>query len=85
MNQMKVSRTSMKILKMKYLQIPYSAYENIISKHILSILGKEFMSNLTTQKLNDFIHYKLNHGCLNRNGGLSAKSVRDIMTVYRSI
>ena len=75
----------MKILKMKYLQIPYSAYENIISKHILSILGKEFMSNLTTQKLNDFIHYKLNHGRLNRNGGLSAKSVRDIMTVYRSI
>lgn len=85
MNQMKVSRTSMKILKMKYLQIPYSAYENIISKHILSILGKEFMSNLTTQKLNDFIHYKLNYGRLNRNGGLSAKSIRDIMTVYRSI
>ena len=75
----------MKILKMKYLQIPYSAYENIISKHILSILSKEFMSNLTTQKLNDFIHYKLNHGRLNRNDGLSAKSVRDIMTVYRSI
>lgn len=75
----------MKILKMKYLQIPYSAYENITSKHILSILSKEFMSNLTTQKLNNFIHYKLNHGRLNRNGGLSAKSVRDIMTVYRSI
>ena len=43
------------------------------------------MSNLTTQKLNDFIHYKLNSGRLNSKGGLSEKSVRDIMTVYRSI
>ena len=42
-------------------------------------------ANLTTSKLNDFIHYKLNNGRLNGNGGLSAKSVRDIMTVYRSI
>ena len=36
-------------------------------------------------KLNDFIHHKLNNGRLNGKGGLSAKSVRDIMTVYRSI
>lgn len=43
------------------------------------------MANLTMQKLNDFIHYKLNHGRLNGKGGLSAKSVRDIMTVYRGI
>jgi len=43
------------------------------------------MQNLTTSRLNDFIHHKLNHGRLNGKGGLSAKSVRDIMTVYRSI
>ena len=43
------------------------------------------MQNLTTSRLNDFIHHKLNNGRLNGNGGLSAKSVRDIMTVYRSI
>ena len=41
--------------------------------------------NLTTSKLNDFINFKLTNGRLNGNGGLSAKSVRDIMTVYRSI
>lgn len=43
------------------------------------------MSNLTTSKLNDFIHHKLNNGRLNGKGGLSAKFVRDIMIVYRSI
>ena len=71
--------------KLRVKESSYANYENIISKHILPFLGGEFMSNLTTSKLNDFIHYKLNNGRLNGNGGLSAKSVRDIMTVYRSI
>lgn len=71
--------------KLRVKESSYANYENIVSKHILPILGKEFMQNLTTNRLNDFIHYKLNHGRLNGKGGLSAKSVRDIMTVYRSI
>lgn len=71
--------------KLRVKESSYASYENIVSKHILPILGGEYMSNLTTQKLNDFIHYKLNSGRLNSKGGLSAKSVRDIMTVYRSI
>lgn len=71
--------------KLRVKESSYSSYENIVSKHIIPILGGEYMSNLTTQKLNDFIHYKLNRGRLNHSGGLSAKSVRDIMTVYRSI
>lgn len=71
--------------KLRVKESSYANYENIISKHILPFLGGEFMSNLTTSKLNDFIHYKLNNGRLNGKGGLSAKSVRDIMTVYRSI
>lgn len=71
--------------KLRVKESSYANYENIISKHILPTLGGEFISNLTTSRLNDFIHYKLNNGRLNGNGGLSAKSVRDIMTVYRSI
>ncbi|MBQ8349414.1 MAG: site-specific integrase [Ruminococcus sp.] len=71
--------------KLRVKESSYANYENIISKHILPILGGEFMLNLTTSKLNDFIHHKLNNGRLNGKGGLSAKSVRDIMTVYRSI
>lgn len=71
--------------KLRVKESSYANYENIVSKHITPILGGEYMSNLTTQKLNDFIHYKLNSGRLNSKGGLSAKSVRDIMTVYRSI
>ena len=58
---------------------------NIVNKHILPILGGELMMNLTTGKLNDFINFKLVSGRLNGKGGLAAKSVRDIMTVYRSV
>lgn len=71
--------------KLRVKESSYVNYANIVSKHILPILGKEFMQNLTTSRLNDFIHYKLNYGRLNGKGGLSAKSVRDILTVYCSI
>lgn len=71
--------------KLRVKESSYANYVNIVNKHILSNLGGELMINLTTGKLNDFINFKLTSGRLNGKGGLSAKSVRDIMTVYRSI
>lgn len=71
--------------KLRVKESSFVNYSNIVSKHILPILGGEFMTNLTTNRLNDFINFKLTSGRLNGKGGLSAKSVRDIMTVYRSI
>ena len=63
----------------------YANYENILNKHILPVLGREYISALTTSRINEFIHFKLTLGRLNGKGGLSAKSVRDILTIYRSI
>lgn len=63
----------------------YANYENIIRKHILPKLGNISFTALTTAKLNEFVYEKLEHGRLNGSGGLSAKTVRDIMTVYRSV
>ena len=63
----------------------YSNYQNIVNKHLLPTLGGAIMTNLTTAKMNDFIWQKLNSGRLRGKGRLSAKSVRDIMTVFRSI
>ena len=71
--------------KLRVKESSYANYVNIVNKHILPILGGELMMNLTTNKLNDFINFKLTNGRLNGKGGLSAKSVRDIMTIYRSI
>lgn len=71
--------------KLRVKPASYANYANIVCKHILPQLGGEYFSSLTTQKLNSFIQNKLQYGRLDRNGGLSAKTVRDIMRVYRSI
>ena len=63
----------------------YANYENILNRHILPVLGGEYISALTASRINEFIYYKLTNGRLSGKGGLSAKSVRDILTVYRSI
>ena len=65
--------------KLRVKPASYANYANIVFKHILPQLGEEHFTGLTTQKLNSFIQHKLQHGRLDGNGGLSAKSVRDIM------
>lgn len=71
--------------KLRVKESSYANYESIVYKHILPQLGGEYFSGLTTQKLNSFIQHKLQHGRLDGKGGLSAKFVRDIMRIYRSI
>ena len=71
--------------KLRVKESSYAIYRNTIRNHILPQLGKLSFAELNTAKLNTFISEKLSHGRLNRRGGLSAKTVRDIMTVYRSV
>lgn len=63
----------------------YANYRAVIYKHILPQLGSQPIASMTTAKVNAFIADKLEHGRLHGKGGLSAKTVRDIMTVYRSV
>lgn len=63
----------------------YANYETIIRNHILPKLGSVSFSELTTVRLNEFVSEQLTRGRLNGRGGLSAKTVRDIMTVFRSV
>ncbi|MCM1508451.1 MAG: site-specific integrase [Ruminococcus flavefaciens] len=71
--------------KLRVKESSFANYSNIVIKHILPTLGGEYFSGLTTQKLNNFVHSKLKSGRLDGRGGLSAKTVRDIMRVYHSI
>lgn len=71
--------------KLRVKESSFANYSNIVSKHIIPTLGGEYFSGLTTKKLNNFIHIKLQFGRLDGHGGLSAKTVRDIMRVYHSI
>ena len=72
-------------VKLRVKESTFANYENIVFNHILPQLGSLSFSALTTAKLNAFVSDKLLHGRKNDCGGLSAKTVRDIMTVYRSV
>lgn len=71
--------------KLRVKDSSYANYDSIIRNHILPQLGNVPITSLTTAKMDEFIYDKLTHGRLDGRGGLSAKTVRDIMTVFRSI
>lgn len=60
-------------------------YRNLLNKHILDYFGDIFVSDITTADINTFIQEKLLHGRLDGKGGLSAKSVADMVNVIKGI
>ncbi len=62
-------------------QSTFACYSNIIEKHIRPILGRLKIKNIDSPIIQTFIEDKLNTGRINACGGLSRKSVKDIITV----
>ncbi len=62
----------------------FATYVNIIENHIKHDLGSYFCNQLTEEILQDFIIQKLEHGRLDNKGGLSVKTVRDIVIICKS-
>jgi len=61
-----------------------SQYKRIIDLHIRPQLGNLQLQELTPFQIESFTHYKLNHGYIKEDKGLSSKTVRDILTVLKS-
>lgn len=59
-------------------------YKRIIDLHIRPQLGNLQLQEITPFQIESYTHYKLNHGQLNTDKGLSPKTVRDILTVLKS-
>lgn len=70
-------------LRVKYSS--YCCYEKLIIKHIIPYFGDIGYVELGTPVINEFAAYKLKCGRINGFGGLSAKSVHDILVVMRSV
>lgn len=62
----------------------YQRYKMLIDKHILPRLGGIRLSSLTVNILSDFITTLLKRGRTDGHGGLSVKTVSDILCVFRS-
>jgi len=62
----------------------YSNYSNIISNHIIPDLGNIKLSNLNNKLIQEYLINKYKTGRLDGNGGLSNKTIRDIIAVVKS-
>ncbi len=58
----------------------FACYTNIIDKHIRPILGQMKIRKIDSIVIERFIDSKLNNGRIDKSGGLSRKTVKDIIS-----
>lgn len=71
--------------KLRVKHSSYCCYEKLINKHIIPYFGNIGYGELGTPIINEFSEHKLKFGKVNGFGGLSAKSVHDILVAMRSV
>lgn len=62
----------------------YMRYKHLVDRHIAQILGKYPVSKISSQLVERFVDDKLKNGRLDGCGGLSPKTVTDIITIIKS-
>lgn len=71
--------------KLRVKHSSYCCYEKLINKHVIPYFEDIGYDELTTPVINAFTEHKLKYGRTNGFGGLSAKTVHDILVVMRSV
>ena len=61
----------------------YANYSNIISNHIAPDLGKYYLNELDNKIIQKFLLDKYKNGRLDNSGGLSNKTIRDIVAIVK--
>lgn len=70
--------------RLKTKESTYAHYAHLIQSHIRPHLGNWQVSQLTTQRIEGFITDQLKNGRLDHRGGLSPKTVTDMLTMIKS-
>lgn len=63
----------------------YATYMNIISNHILPYFGDMNLQDISYNKNQEFIWHLSQNGRLDNTGGLSTKTIKDILSLWLSI
>jgi len=63
----------------------YAGYASVLELHILPQLGKRSIKRLKEADINNFTEIKLKNGRADGKGGLSIKTVRDLLSVINTI
>ena len=70
--------------KLKTKESTYARYEQLVRTHIKPRLGGHQLSKISTQQVEGFVEYLLLEGRLDGTGGLSPKTVTDILTIIKN-
>ncbi len=70
--------------KLKTKESTYARYAQLVRTHVKPHLGGYQLSRISTQQVESFVEYLLSEGRLDGNGGLSPKTVTDILTIIKN-
>jgi len=73
------------VISLKVKPSTYAGYVNTLDLHILPAMGERKTQSLTAEDINRFAKEKLDNGRVNEKGGLSAKTVRDMLCVIKAV
>lgn len=62
----------------------YARYAQLVRTHILPYLGAYQLSRISTQMVEEFVEHLLSEGRLDGTGGLSPKTVTDILSIVKN-
>ena len=70
--------------KLKTKESTYARYSQLVGTHIKPHLGRYPLSRISTQQIEVFLEYLLSEGRLDGAGGLSPKTVTDILAIIKN-
>ena len=70
--------------KLKTKESTHARYSQLVRTHIKPHLGRYQLSRISTSKIEGFLEYLLSEGRLDGAGGLSPKTVTDILTIIKN-
>ena len=70
--------------KLKTKESTHARYAQLVRTHIKPHLGGYQLSRISTQQVEGFVEYLLSEGRLDGTGGLSSKTVTDILTIIKN-
>ncbi len=71
-------------VKMRVKESTFARYKRLVDSHISPALGRYDITNISTQLVEQYVEHLLLDGRLDGQGGLSPKTVTDIVTVIKN-
>jgi len=80
-----VANQWLSVISLKVKTSSYAGYNSTLNLHILPSLGKRKIQSLTSFDISQFAKNKIENGRTDGKGGLSSKTVRDMLSIIKTL